>query len=355
MKNIFKIVAVVALTTVITLPAVYAGNDNRRGTAGAPELLINPWARSSGWGSVNVANSRGIDAFFANIAGLSFVEKTEAVYSNTIYLGGKNGLRGGANINALGLGQRLSDNGVMGIYIMAMSFGDIPVTSVSNPEPGSAGTFSPSMMNINVSYAYSFTHSIHGGGTIKVISESTDEISGSGFAIDAGIQYVTGADDELKFGIALKNIGPVMNFEGTGMSFRFVNESNNNMTAEYRSGDMELPTSLSIGLSYDFLFEKWDQRLTLAAAFTSNAFLKDNFALGCEYSLMDRVQVRAGYVYQRGLHTSNSTTFNNGLSCGASFNVPLSKEGKSALVIDYSFRLQSKMRSTHTIGASIRL
>ena len=73
MKSIFKIFAVVVILTTLTVQSAYAGNDERRGTAGAAELLINPWARSTGWGGVNVANARGLDASFINIAGLAFV------------------------------------------------------------------------------------------------------------------------------------------------------------------------------------------------------------------------------------------------------------------------------------------
>lgn len=358
MKNIFRIIAVVALVTVMSIPAVQAGNDNRRGTAGAPELIINPWTRSAGWGGVNTACSRGLDAFFTNVAGLSFIEKTEISYTNTMWAGGKSGLVSGATINAFGLGQRVFSQGVLGFYLMAMNFGDIDVTSVDSPEPGTNGTFSPSYMNLNVAYAHSFTTSIHGGVNIKVISESTDNISGTGVGIDAGIQYVTGEEEELKFGISLKNIGPAMSYDGTGLSLQFVNQHGNNMTVEWRSGEMELPTCLNIGMSYDFNIAKWNQRLTLAGNFTSNAFLKDNFIAGLEYSLLDRIQLRGAYVYQRNLtNQDNRTTFNTGLCAGASFIIPLSKEEGSnrAVTIDYSYRSAYPMKGTHSVGATIRL
>ena len=196
-----------------------AGNDERRGTAGASELLINPWARSTGWGGVNISSVRGIDAMFNNAAGLAFVNNIEVAYTNTILYGGKSGFNSGASINTFGLGVRVFESGVLGVYVMTIGFGDLPVTTYDSPEPGSNGTFSPSYMNINVAYAHSFTNTIHGGVVFKLATESTDNISGSGFAIDAGIQYVTGENDELKFGISLKNIGPALSFGGTGMSF----------------------------------------------------------------------------------------------------------------------------------------
>lgn len=357
MKNIFKIFAVVAVMMLLSTESAWAGNDNRRGTAGATELLINPWARSSGWGSVSVANARGLDAFYSNIAGLSFIPKLEISYANTMLYGGKNGLNSGASVNAFGLGLRVFDNGVLGLGLMTMSFGDIDVRTVESPEAIN-GTFSPTLMNINVAYAHSFTLSIHGGVNLKIISESTDNVSGSAFAVDAGIQYVTGANDELKFGISLKNWGPSYSFGGTGMSFTFVNDASNDMTAEYRSGEMELPTCLNIGLSYDFNFELWKQKISLAGAFTSNAFLKDNIAFGIEYGLLDIVNLRCGYIYQTDIFSeSDRTTANQGLCAGASVNIPLHKkesESNAGMSIDYSYRSSYNLRGSHTIGATFR-
>lgn len=341
------------LTMSLTAPSLFAGNDNRRGTAGAPDLLINPWARSSSWGGINTACARGIDAFFSNIAGLSFVEKMEFAYTNTMYMGGRSGLVSGASINSFGLALRIGDAGVIGAYVMATSFGDLDVTTVDSPEPGSNGTFSPTFMNLNVAFSYSFTNSIHGGANIKVITESTDNVNATGVAIDAGIQYQTGENDELKFGISLKNVGPSLSFGGTGESFTVVNDAGNSMTVEFRQSEIELPTCLNIGASYDFFIEKWNQRLTLAANFTSNAFLRDNFGLGFEYSLLDMFQARAAFVYQKGLFTDNSTTANTGLHAGASVIIPVNKDKGYNVSLDYSYRT-SAIRGTHAIGLTFK-
>lgn len=355
MKRILSILTVMVLTVSLAVPSLYAGNDNRRGTAGATELLINPWARSSSWGGINTGCARGIDAFFSNIAGLSFVEKYEFAYTNTMLYGGRSGLRSGASVNAFGLALRLGDRAVLGAYVMAMGVGDLAITTEESPEPGSNGTISPTLMNLNVAFSYSFTNSIHGGANLKVITESTNNVNATGVAIDAGIQYQTGENDELKFGISLKNIGPALSFGGTGMAFTVVNASGNSMTVSFRNAEMELPTCLNIGASYDFLFEKWNQRLTVAANFTSNAFLRDNFGLGCEYSLLDRFQARAAYVYQTDIFDSdNRTTANTGICAGASFIVPMGKESKTSLSLDYAYRSAVNLRGSHSIGATFK-
>ncbi len=354
MKNIIRIFAVVVILTALTVPSAKAGNDERRGTAGASELLINPWTRSTGWGGVNISNVRGLDAMFGNVAGLAFVGNIEAAYSNTMLYGGSSGLSSGASINAFGIGVRVFDAGVLGVYVMSMGFGDIDITTTDSPEAGVNGTFSPSYMTINVAYAHSFTRSIHGGVNFKVVTESTDNVSGSGFGIDAGIQYVTGENDELKFGISLKNWGPAMQFDGTGLSLQMVGTGGNDFTVETRKAEIELPTCLNIGISYDFLFDKWDQKLTVAGSFTSNAFLRDNYTLGLEYSLLKMFQIRCGYIFQPGLWTDDAATANNGICAGASVDIPISKDNKTGLTIDYSYRTAEPLKGTHSVGASFR-
>ena len=356
MKRILRIFAVVVILTALSAPSAQAGNDERRGTAGASELLVNPWTRSTGWGGVNIANVRGLEAMFNNVAGLAFVGNVEVAYANTMLYGGRSGLTSGATINTFGIGIRVFDAGVLGAYVMSMGFGDIDVTKYENPEITN-GTFSPSYMNINVAYAHSFTRSIHGGAVIKLVTESTDNVSASGFAIDAGIQYVTGEFDQLKFGISLKNWGPSMSYGGTGLSLQMINTAGNNFTVETRSAEMELPTCLNIGLSYDFLFEKWDQCLTVAASFTSNAFLRDNYTLGLEYSLLKMFQLRAGYIFQPGIFSdSDRATAVNGICAGASVDIPLSKKegNNTGITVNYSYQSATPLKGTHSIGASFR-
>ena len=351
MKNRYsKILVLVSLIAVFSVEAAIAGNDDRRGTAGANELLINPWARSAGWGGVNTACAQGVEAVYTNVAGLSFLGTTEVVYSNTQWFSNY-----GASINAFGFGQRLGEADVIGLAIMGVGFGDIPITTVESPEQGANGTYSPSLFNVNVMYAHMFSTSIHGGVNIKVISESTDNVSAMGVAIDAGIQYVTGDDNEFKFGVSLKNIGPALSFSGDGLARTLTDWGDVSKTVEERSQAFEMPTCLNIGLSYDFLFEAYDQRLTLAGNFTSNAFMKDNFIVGAEYSLLNMFQVRAGFVYQNDIFSDvNRTSALTGPTAGATLKVPLSKQKGDKPVptvgVDYSYRSAAPFKGSHSIG-----
>ncbi len=358
MKNIFNYLIAVIFVTLLIFPAnnVLSGNKDRSGQAGASELLINPWARSSGWGGVNTASVRGLEAMYGNIAGLAFTTGSEIIFANTQWLKGS-----GINIMSFGFSQRLGESSVVGISIMSMKFGDIEVTTYDHPDPseGSIGTYSPNLMNINIAYAKTFSNSIYGGINIKIISESISDVSAQGIAIDAGIQYVTGSTENIKFGIALKNIGPTLKFSGDGMSFRGIipahNNDNDQFTVEQRSADFELPALLNIGAAYDFNINE-SHRITLAGNFTSNSFTKDQFIFGLEYALKSYLMLRGAYTYEEGLTNSDErTTVFTGPSAGMTVQVPLNKEKGTNFSLDYSFRATSPFNGTHSIGARISL
>lgn len=348
MKNIYKSITAVLLTAVMILPlASIAGNKDRSGQAGASELLINPWARSSGWGGVNIANSFGLESIYTNVAGLAFTPKTELIFSNTQWLKGSE-----ISINNFGFAQKIGESSVLGVSIMAMSFGDLPITTTEIPE-GGIGTFSPSYLNINIAYAKAFSNAIYGGFNFKIISESISDVGAQGVAVDAGIQYVTGERENIHFGISLKNVGPTMKFKGDGLSIRsFLPGQESQFTVEHRSADFELPSLLNIGGSYAFFIGDI-HTLTLAAAFTSNAFSKDQYIIGAEYSLKDYLILRGGYTYEDGITSKERTTALTGPSGGVSVQVPINKEKKSVFSVDYSYRATNPFKGSHTMAVRL--
>lgn len=352
MKKLYSLLIPVVLValSIINSNEVFAGNEDRAGQAGASELLINPWARSSGWGGVNTANGRGLDGSFTNIASLAFTEKTEIVFSQTQWLKGTE-----INISTFGFSQKVGETGVIGMSVMAMSFGDILIRTTEQPE-GGIGTFSPSFINIALSYAKMFSNSIYGGISLKIISESIADAGSQGVAIDAGIQYVTGPTDNIKFGIALKNVGPTLKFSGDGYSFSGVhNGSLMSHTIEERAAEFELPSLINIGAAYDFNFNE-DHRLTFAGTFTSNSFTNDQYSLGAEYGFMQYLMLRAGFVYEDGIfNKADRKTALTGVCGGFTIQAPLNKEKGSTFSIDYSYRSTDPFQGCHTIGARINL
>ncbi|MBP6335598.1 MAG: PorV/PorQ family protein [Bacteroidia bacterium] len=347
-----KIIKVALFAILCPAGIVLAGNPDRAGQAGATELLINPWARSTGWNGANSGMARGLEAQFLNVAGTAHTRKTEVIFSHTNYLEGS-----GMSINAFGLTQRVGETGVLGLTIMSLDFGDIEITTTDLPEPV-LGTYSPQYINIGLSYAKSFSNSIYGGVNFKIIDEKISNVGAQGLAIDAGIQYVTGnneAKDNVKFGIALKNVGTPLKFGGDGLSTRATTPNGNyQLTVEQRSAGFEIPSLLSIGASYDFSLMK-DHRLTLAGSFVSNSFTKDQITGGLEYSFREMFMIRGGYTYEDDItDDALRTTVFTGLSAGLTVEVPLGKSGKK-FGIDYSYRATDPFDGTHSFGGKFTL
>lgn len=329
--------------------AMQAGNPDRVGSAGASHLLINPWSRSAGLVNANMASITGVEASFLNVAGLAFVDRTQLQFANTQYLVGTD-----IQVNSFGLGQKVGESGVIGLSVMAMSFGDIPITTEELPE-GGIGSFSPNMSTIGISYAKAFSNSIYGGITARLISESISNVRAQGIAFDAGIRYVTGDNDQLKFGIALRNVGPPMRFSGDGLTETVtVQSTGTTLTASQRSERYELPSLVNIGVSYDFLFTE-TTKLVANGAFTSNSFTRDQFALGAELNWNDRVMLRGGYLWESELTNDDARqTAINGPGGGITLQIPAGANG-TIIGADYAYRTSNPFNGIHSIGLHVTL
>ena len=183
-KRVYKtklFTVALSLAAILPVVSVKAGNPDRAGQAGATELLINPWARSSGWGGANSGSIQGLESQFLNVAGTAFTKKTEVLFSHTNFLQGS-----GISLNAFGLTQKMGESGVLGISLVSMSFGDVAITTNDQPEP-SLGTYSPQYINLGISYAKTFSNAISGGFTLRIIDESISNLNASGVALDAKV------------------------------------------------------------------------------------------------------------------------------------------------------------------------
>jgi hypothetical protein len=360
MKYIYRSFAMLALCSAVLSSSLQAGNEDRVGQAGATELLINPFARSSGWAGANTSMVRGLEAQFMNVAGTAFTKKTEVLFAHSNWFGGS-----GIAINSFGITQGVGKDktGTIGLSVMSMNFGDILVTTVDQPE-GGIGTFTPNLTNIGLSYAKEFSNSIYGGLVLRTISQSISDVRATGVCFDAGVQYITGKTENIRFGISLRNVGPRMQFNGDGLSFRgTIPVTGASLTVEQRSEAFELPSLLNIGGAYVFnSIEKHE--ITIAANFTSNSFSKDQVVAGLEYSFNKMFMVRGGYMTEissSGNDAADDISNTNGRSnaftgptAGFTVEAPLNKKG-TTFAIDYAYRATNPFSGVHTIGARINL
>lgn len=354
MKKLLVYISAVGVAMSLTVKTAVAGNEDRAGQAGANELLVNPWARTAGFGGANVALVRGVEAISLNVAGLGFNKGTEVVFAQTDWMRGTD-----IKISSFGIGQKVGESGSMGLSVMSMRFGDIERTTETQPD-GGLGTYSPQFLTVGFSYAKEFSNSIYGGLSVRMISESINDVKSQGVVLDAGIQYITGFNedkDNLKFGIALRNVGTPMKFDGEGLSYRNDNASANiNVLQQQRVERFEMPSLVCIGISYDIQLKE-DHRITPMMSFTSNSFIRDQLAIGAEYGFRKMFMLRAGYTFDKkdkNAIVDDEISANLGLSAGASLVVNLGKSGKT-FGIDYAYRSTKTFDGTHTIGVRFNL
>lgn len=348
----------------VSTAAAYAGNPDRQGQAGAQQLVVNGWGRSSGIGWAGMSNVRGVEASYMNIAGLSKANMTEAAFTRTNWLSGS-----GLSINSFGFAQQLGNGNTLGVSVQ--QWGVAPITITTEDQPyGGLGTYRVNMTNIGVGYARKFNDQISVGMMFRGVNEGIPDARALGVSLDAGVMYTNTSDptsavkkNDIHFGIVLKNIGPDMRHTGDGLSTKAVVQNGDyTKTVQHRVDRFQLPTVLAMSAAYDFRLDgdpdAYYHRLTVGAGFANHAFQANETSLGLEYAYNNFVSGRLGFTYQEGIFNYDTrVTAYTGLTAGLSLDIPFSTGGgeKSNLGIDYSYRATNPFGGTHSFGVRIDL
>lgn len=342
MKKIYSLTLLCSLFAA----TLFAGNPDRQGESGAVELLMNPWAPSAGLHTNNTAAINGVEAMRLNVAGMGRIKGTQVSLGYANYMQGTD-----IAMQALGVASKVGENGAFGFSLMSLDFGDIPITTDIQPE-GTGSMLELSYINIGVSYSHVFENKVSVGVLLRGISEATSDVSSFGFALDAGVQYVTGAKDQFKFGISLRNIGNRMKFSGEALSVdAFVD--NESITLNQRAAGFEMPSVLNIGIAYDLMANNENHRVTLHGNFTANSFGRDQLGGAVEYAFRERFVLRGGYRTDMESSDLTEAPLYDGISGGASIRVPLSKENRNTYIsFDYAYRNTRIYNGTHNFGLS---
>lgn len=353
------------------IPQAFAGNPERIGQAGGTQLLVNPYARSSGSNGANAAFTMGIESAITNPAGIAHTRKSEVVFAHTRWMNTAD-----ISVNALGISQALGERGgVLGLSIVSFGFGDIPITTIDNPD-GGLGTYSPTFLNLGLSYAQTMVSDrIFIGATLKLIHESIPDVSATGIAFDGGVQYQSkgkeGRPGNFRLGVALRNVGPQMQYRGDGLSYRAATGgpgSTFDSRVSTVASSFELPSVLNVSAAYHIRVNFNDTTLTAEHmvtpmfAFVSNSFGNDQYILGAEYAFRNMLMLRASYsIEDEGGDREATLNAFTGLALGATFEVPfvrrnaLTSHGNSTFGVDYSMRQTYFFGFTHSIGIRLNI
>jgi hypothetical protein len=275
-----------------------AGGLDRIGTSGAQELRIPVGAASIAIGGSAVALGNGIGNMYYNPASLAAVDNAEAMIAYSTYLGD-------TKVNYGTVSTKVGSAGNIAFSAKVLNIGDITVTTEDAPE-GTGEIISPTYSVFGVTYGRRMTDRVMLGMTANYVNEKIAQTQASGFAADLGVQYDTGWRG-LRFGFAMKNVGPNMRFNGPNFEERITlpgdDPSAQPHVVQLQSTDFELPSYLQIGVSYDLgMGEK--QHATLYSTFQGNNFSTDEYHLGAEYMLGEHLALRGGYVGQLAVSAS---------------------------------------------------
>ncbi len=349
-KNIKIVVKLAAVILLILTNISVAGDRSKYGTSAAPELLIPVGSIGTSLSGSNLSSITGIESMYWNPAGLSMLNsKTEVMASHLKYIAD-------INIEYFAGAVDLGGLGVIGASIKTLGFANPELVTTIDAPDGTGETWTPTYLTTSLSYARKMSDKILFGATFKMIYEQVASVSSTGFATDFGLQYIAGKSG-LKFGVALKNFGPSMKFDGTGLDAYYQPAGTPAGTAgqprRITLQSFNLPTTLEIGLSYDYPIGKKNS-VELSTTFQNNNYSSDEYRVGLEYVYNKIVYLRGAYTFYPDIIAGDNIDINDariyGPSFGAGIHYPF---GSVNLGIDYAYRVTQNFSANQWFTLSV--
>jgi hypothetical protein len=301
-------------------------------------------------GGAYISGINGVEAIHWNPAGLASMggRTAEALFSRMNYFAD-------IGVSYFAVAGAFPSVGTFALSIRGVGFGDIPVTTEELPD-GTGDTFNPQYITAGITYSRQLTDRILVGFTTKLVTEKIVRTSASALAFDAGVQYIAGASG-MKIGIAIKNLGPSMKFDGEDLA-RTVTIGEADPLAPQRplrfsAAEFELPSVVEIGLSYDFKLPS-DNLVTVSGAFRNNNYGTDQYQAAAEYSYNNMFFLRGAYSFSNKRDGSDIASSNEdyiyGPSAGAGVNYDL---GGFNVSVDYAYRSTKFFKGNSTIAVKL--
>ncbi len=251
----------------------------RAGTASATFLKIGVGAQASAMGEAYVSIANDASALYWNPAGITQLEKTTLHFSHLEYVAG-------IAHEFVGLVRRLGDADAIGFSLISLHTGEMNVTTEVQPF-GTGEKFGFSDLMLGISYARQLTDKFSAGITAKVIREDLSTVHINGFLIDVGTIYRTGFKGS-RFAVSISNFGADLKPGGS------ITDYLGNPVSDVSYQSFPAPLMFRIGFSIDLL-DRVDNRATVAFQLDHPNDDAENFNVGGEYWLKNRIALRAGY------------------------------------------------------------
>ncbi|MEW6703040.1 MAG: PorV/PorQ family protein [Bacteroidota bacterium] len=266
----------------------------RVGTTAAAFLKIGVGARALGMGEAYTTLAEDITGMYWNPAGISRIEKMQAVINHFDYI---------ADLfyDYGGFAMPIENIGTFGAFIARLGMPDIERTTIQSPN-GTGEKVSASSFVIGLSYARALTDRFSIGGNVKYVSESIWHSSASSIAFDVGVLY-RAFFKNIRIGMSISNFGSEMQMSGRDMLVQHdinpIFEGNNRNINSYLDTDkFPLPILFRVGISANVtkdFFDVSEHDFIISVDAINPNDNKQFFNIGTEIKLFNRFSLRGGY------------------------------------------------------------
>lgn len=335
MKRIFAFTIAVMLTAGVHT----AGAQSKVGTTAAPFLGISVAPRAAAMGSAYAALADDATAMYYNPGGLSRFGRSQFVFSHTSWLVN-------TSFNWVGFAINLGEN-TLGVSVTQLDYGEDVVTTVQQPE-GTGERWTAQDLAATVSFARNLTDRFSIGGNLKYIHQKIWNETGSAFAVDLGLLYITQFND-MRLGMSISNFGTNLRMGGKDLIHRIdldPNASGHNETivGNLKTDSWPLPLFFRVGVAMDVM-RMANNRLTLAVDASRPSDNTETVNIGSELAIMDMFFLRAGY---KSLFREDSEA---GLTMGMGFNMAVT--GNVRWNADYTFVNYGLFEEIHMVAVGV--
>ncbi|HEY9166926.1 MAG TPA: PorV/PorQ family protein [Candidatus Kryptonia bacterium] len=314
--------------------------QNKVGTTAAPFLGIGAGPRAISMGGAFTAMADDPTALYWNPAGIARDGRTEALLEHTNYLVG-------TSYNFFGAVVAFDEDNAVGLSVTNLAYGTSDVTTIAQPD-GTGETWNANDWSIGLSYARNLTDRFSIGGTAKMIIQQIWKESATGYALDAGLLYITPFNN-MKIGMEIANFGTDMQMTGQDLYIthnpdQSVVGDNTKIPAQYYTGTFPLPLIFRVGLAMDVV-KSSDNRLTVAVDALHPSDNVQTVDVGAEYTFDNLISLRAGY---KSLFVPDSQ---EGLTMGLGLNYDISSHFN--VKIDYGYENYGLLKNIQKFALTV--
>lgn len=310
------------------LPAFGA---SRAGTTGMQFLKIAPDARSAGLSGNFVALVNDVSAVYWNPAGLALLDsqRFHVQMGQTLYWAD-------IGISYLAAVRRFSGGSALGLSVVGLNSGEMPVTTEFQPF-GTGETFTANSSLVGLTYARSLTDMFSFGISAKWARENLagvvtqNVLSDFGFAYQIGLRNATLAVCVSNFGVNVRPDGSLSRLRLSGRD----------TLTDFE--EISVPALFRVGLAFDAL-NKENHRIRGVVQLNHPTDNRESLGFGGEYAYRNLLFARMGY--EVGVDEALLPSF------GAGFLLP---RRFGSLRFDYGFNNKTRLGSVHrfTLGLAL--